>query len=486
MRACVVAALFGCADARASASGSASATAIQQSGRIIISRVMADPAGVSDEMGEWIELTNVTPSPIDLRGWRLGSARDPGYVFSSTLIVAAHAVVILGRSGDVATNGGVRVRVVYSGITLANARDWLVLANPAGVTVDSLAWDRAPRGQPIEHGERRPGVGGAPADAEPRTPVQPPAPVPIASPLPRADTVPSRVPSELVVRILDVGQGDAILIQNGGSTVLVDGGPTPAALGHHLDMLGLNGGTVDAVVLTHAHADHYQGLRELFATGRNISVRYFWENQDPSTNITLQKLRDSIGARVSRGMVYRDTDDPCANGTSICTITLKGGAKLHIMRPDPYGHGANNRSPALKLVGPDSASFTMWMAGDAEAEDIQWFTSAGYSRNPGMRVDVLKADHHGSCNGVTDRYLDLLRPSLLVASLAEVNDYGHMHAQAKSMYARHGVTWYRTDQNGTIILRAPGTPGSRYSITIERGGRNASGPSDRNCRKKGG
>ena len=171
---------------------------------------------------------------------------------------------------------------------------------------------------------------------------------------------------ELVVRVLDVGQGDAILIRNGGSTVLVDGGPDPAVLGRHLDALGLNGDTIDAVILSHQHADHYQGLRELFASRRHIVVRYFWENQDPSPNVTLQRLRDSIASRVQQGsLTYRDTDDPCANGQALCSITLRGGAVLHIMRPDPKGRGANNRSVPLKLVGPDSASFTMWMSGDA-------------------------------------------------------------------------------------------------------------------------
>jgi competence protein ComEC len=294
-------------------------------------------------------------------------------------------------------------------------------------------------------------------------------------------------PRELVVRVLDIGQGDAILIQNGGSTVLVDGGPNPAALGAHLDALGLNGGTIDAVILTHQHADHYQGLRELFASRRHIVVRYLWENQDPSPNVTLARLRDSIAARVERGtLVYRDSDDPCANGTPLCTIQLKGGAKLHIMRPDPLGQGPNNRSAALKLVGPDSASFTMWMAGDAEQEAIDYFDrTANYWNSPGMKVDVLKADHHGSCNGVSDRYLDLLRPALLVVSLGAANDYGHMHEQAKAAYRRHGVSWYRTDQNGMITLRSAGTPGSGYVASVECGAKNASGPSDRRSTQPG-
>jgi competence protein ComEC len=242
----------------------------------------------------------------------------------------------------------------------------------------------------------------------------------------------------------------------------------------------LNGTTIDAVILSHPHADHYQGLRELFASRRHITVRYFWENQDPSPNATLARLRDSVGARVVRGgLIYRDTDDPCANGQPLCVVTMKGGARLEIMRPDPLGQSPNNRSPALKLVGPDSASFTMWMAGDAEQESLDFFERTRYASAPGMKVDVMKADHHGSCNGVSDRYLDLLHPSLVVVSVGALNDYGHMHDQAKRTYARHGLPWYRTDQNGTITLRAPGTPGSHYTVSIERGVASMDGPSDR-------
>jgi competence protein ComEC len=289
----------------------------------------------------------------------------------------------------------------------------------------------------------------------------------------------------LVVRVLDVGQGDATLIENGGSRVLIDGGPDPARFGHLLDSLDLNDSTFDVVILTHPHADHLVGLRELFTTKRHITVRFFFENKDPFTTANLRHLRDSINARVARGqLIYRDTDDPCATGVPLCTITMKGGAKLHIMRPLPRSNQAasnpNNRSAAVKLVGPDSASFTMWLAGDAEQEAIGWFLGrAHYDVNPGMRVDVLKADHHGSCNGVTHAYVNAVKPNVLATSVGAVNGYGHMHTQAKALYRLHHIPWYRTDQNGTIEFRSPGTPGGKFTVSVKRGVRSMKGPSDK-------
>lgn len=284
----------------------------------------------------------------------------------------------------------------------------------------------------------------------------------------------------LTVRVLDVGQGDATYIRNGDSRVIIDGGPDEGRFGELLDSLGLNNTTIDMVVLSHQHSDHYRGLLALFDSDRHIRIRYFFENKDPSTASTLARLRDSILARVDRdSLIYRSTDDPCDDGSFMCTVRMKGGAQLHILRPLHRPQTPNNRSAVVKLIGPDSASFTMWFAGDAEHEEIQYFMQAGYARNPGMRVDVLKADHHGSCNGVTAKYLDLLRPSWAIASLAAQNDYGHMHEQAKAVYEAANVPWYRTDQNGTITIQSPGTPGGGYTVQPSRGGTNESGPSDR-------
>ena len=484
---------------------------------VVISEVMADPRAVSDARGEWFEVHNRGHAAVSLRGWTIRSGNDRGHRIVTNVVVPADGYVVLARNGAMETNGGVRVAYAYgSAIAFANGADWLALTDPRGTTRDSVAWERTTAGASWELGDetqRHPdvaapgwhlattrfgagdrGTPGAPNDGIVATaPAAPPTVAPdragdvsrgagvAGPPVPTVAAGTTGSPSELVVRVLDVGQGDATYISNGTSKVIIDGGPDTLRFGRLLDSLGLNGATIDVVVLTHEHYDHHAGLRELFRSSRHIAVRYFFENEDRYSNAALQHLRDSVDARVARGeTVYRDTDDPCGDGRPICTITMNGGAKLHIMRPNPAGTSPNDRSTPVKLVGPDSASFTMWLAGDAEHEEIDWFAQAGYDVTPGMKVRVLKGDHHGSCNGVTSWYLRATNPEWVTFSVGRDNGYGHVHAQAKALYTSFGKPWYRTDENGTIVFRSPGTPGGGYSVTVLRGGRSMDGTGDRN------
>ena len=484
----------------------ATACAQQPAPALVISEVMADPRAVGDASGEWFEIHNRGAIAVSLRGWTIRSGNDRAQRIATPLVVPAGGYAVLGRDATTSANGGVRISYAYGrGISFANGADWLALSDARGVTVDSVAWHRAIPGASWELGDEtlphaavesprwhpattRFGAGdlgtpGAPDDGivasrggeavtRGNEAVAP------AATATRGDAPASR--SELIVRVLDVGQGDATYISNGTSKIIIDGGPDTLRFGYLLDSLGLNGATIDVVILTHQHYDHHAGLRELFRSSRRITVRYFFENEDRYTNAALQRLRDSVNARVARGQtVYRDSDDPCANGQPICTITMNGGAKLHIMRPNPAGTSPNDRSTPVKLVGPDSASFTMWLGGDAEHEEIAWFARAGYDVTPGMKVRVLKGDHHGSCNGVTSWYLRATSPEWVTFSVGRDNGYGHVHAQAKALYARFGIPWYRTDENGTIVFRSAGTPGSGYTVSVVRGGRSLDGSGDR-------
>jgi competence protein ComEC len=468
---------------------------------IVINEIMANPRAAPDERGEWIELRSLEPKAVDLRGWTIGSRNDRGVRIDRSVVIPPGGYAVLARDGERTVNGGVTVTYEYSeGLTLGNGAEWVSLHAPNGQTVDSVAWtstipgaSRALRDASSQHADVAGpawmtstlpyGLGdlGSPGVANDSIAVSSP-PVERSSGMPALGTPPSG-DSTLVVRVLDVGQGDAILIENGGSRVLIDGGPEPSRLAHLLDQFGLSGSTIDAVILTHQHFDHYSGLRELFRTRRRIAIRYFFENKDPYANASLAQLRDSIIARARRGeLAYRDTDDPCGTGAPACTITLRGGARLHLLRPDPSGDGPNNRSVAVKLIAPDSARFTMWLAGDAEQQEIAWFDRTDYDRSPGMRATALKGDHHGSCDGISPRYLDLVRPDFVAMSLARTNDYGYVHSQTLDLLRSRRIPWYRTDQNGTITITVP-TGSGRYTVSTERGGPGLRGPSDRPARE---
>ena len=463
----------------------ATLTVSSLSGQLVINEFMADPALSADASGEWFEVYNRGASSVNLQNFRIASGNDAVHTITASVTVPAGGFVVLGRDANTATNGGVTLAYSYgTAITLANAGDWLSLRDASGATVDSIAYTSTTAGKSW-------GVKDASLD---NTTVGSSNWVLQTSTFGAGDAgTPGRAndgavggggggtAQAITVRFLDVGQGDATYITNGTSKVIIDGGPDTVRFGLLLDSLGLNGQTIDLVVLSHEHYDHHSGLLELFRSSRNITVRYFEENQNVYSNTQLQRLRDSISARVSRGtLIYRDTDNPCANGSSICTFTLNGGAKVHVLKPNPAGTTPNNRSAAEKIVGPDSASFTMWLAGDAEQEEIAWFLgAAGYATNPGMKVDVLKADHHGSCNGVTNAYVNALNPARVLAGVGANNTYGHMHTQAKDLYTAHGKPWYRTDGNGTVVVSSPGTVGGGYTVTTLKGTSSMSGAGDK-------
>ena len=550
------------------------AASVVHSSGIVINEVMPDPNAASDDNGEWFELHNTSSTSVSVSGWAIVSNNDAAHTISGSVSVPAGGYRVFVRNGRKNNNGGISGGYEYgSGITLANASDWLVVRNGAGETVDSVAWTSSPTGatrgvsDPLAdnadvnganwhtatstYGKGDKGTPGAQNDGY-TPPVGPPAVVtvtpasatvtvgatqPFSASAVDANGTPvatsfswsssdaatatvdasgvatgiaagsaqiratasngvwgeaaltvqsgggdgSGTPGELVVRVLDVGQGDATYITDGVSKVLIDGGQSMSTLGAHLDALGLNNQTIDVVIISHAHFDHYGGLRELFKTARGITIRYLFENKDAGTQVSLAELRDSINARVGRGeLIYRDTDDPCVNGASLCTITMAGGAKLHVLRPDPGAGDPNNRSGVVKLIGPDSASFTMWFAGDAEREAIAWFDDgAQYDAAPGMDVNVLKADHHGSCNGVTQRYLELITPDWIAIGVGGSNTFGHVHTQTKDLMTSLSIPWYRTDQNGTITFRTPGTAGGGYTVSVEKGQASMSGSTDK-------
>ncbi|MGH7699429.1 MAG: ComEC/Rec2 family competence protein [Gemmatimonadales bacterium] len=174
---------------------------------------------------------------------------------------------------------------------------------------------------------------------------------------------------QLELRFLDVGQGDAVVIREGGKTALVDAGPSGDIL-RQLRALRID--TLDLVVASHNHADHIGGMAAVL---NGTVVRYYLDNGVPHTTATYQR---TIHAVAASGAQYLR---PTAR-----TITL-GAARIRVL-PPPASGDQNNSSVGLLVQYGD---FRALFAGDSELYELDFWL-----RNDSVpRVHVVKVAHHG-------------------------------------------------------------------------------------------
>jgi competence protein ComEC len=236
--------------------------------------------------------------------------------------------------------------------------------------------------------------------------------------------------------VLDVGEGDAILLRDGEHTLLIDAGPSPDALSEALARQGVS--KLDAVVLTHLHPDHSGGTDGLYKTVpfRDLYAAAGFEAVVPSP--TLAELESAAG-RSAKKLAAGDR--------------LKvGDIEVQVVWP-PLGVDlqTQNENSLVALVRTTDA--TVLLAADAEAPVLQKLIE---SEKIG-KVDVLKIGHHASKGSLSQSILSALSPKYAVVSVGE-NPYGYPSAFALDLLKERGITTLRTDRAGdvTIGLGAPG------------------------------
>ncbi len=131
--------------------------------RLWLSEVMANPAAAPDEAGEWLELYNGDAAAVNLQGWTLADLGSDRTSIAAEVWLQPGEYAVLGRSADVAANGGLAVRFVYAGLQLANEADELILLAPWGEEVDRVAWGEGTglsvsQGASLERSEFAPGA----------------------------------------------------------------------------------------------------------------------------------------------------------------------------------------------------------------------------------------------------------------------------------------------------------------------------------------
>lgn len=234
---------------------------------------------------------------------------------------------------------------------------------------------------------------------------------------------------ECRLTVLDVGQGQSILLQSQGRTYLVDCGGDDAEETADLvaeTLLSQGISRLDGIILTHFDDDHAAG------------VPYLLTRIDTDCVLIPDIRDDGAGDRIASctdGAVLRVWDD--------LSLTF-GEAGIRIFGPFYTGNGNENSMCVLF----ESENCAILITGDRSAFGERMLLRQGEL----PRVDVLIAGHHGSKTSTSEELLDAVRPDTVIISVGE-NSYGHPSAEVLARLEKYGCTVYRTDESGTIIYR---------------------------------
>ena len=257
---------------------------------------------------------------------------------------------------------------------------------------------------------------------------------------------------KLHVTFLDVGQGDAILIQQGNQQVLVDGGPSPQAISLGLSQkMPFWDRTIDLVILTHPSADHATGLVEVLNRYQVKQVLY--PDLDFKSDVYDEWLR-----------LLKEKDIKCTIAQTGQQINL-GEVVIRVLNPQiPLLTGTesdiDNNSAVLHIsMGKVSFLLTADIMWEAEFELI--------ARRANLTSTVLKVAHHGSDTSTTPEFLAVVNPQLAVISVGEDNPFGHptpeVMARLEQKLGSENI--FRTDERGIIEFI---TDGERLWMRLEK------------------
>lgn len=242
--------------------------------------------------------------------------------------------------------------------------------------------------------------------------------------------------NKLHITMLDVGQGDSILITTpSGQRILVDGGPDLSALerlGEELPFLNRN---IDLLVITHTDADHITALSQVL---NRYDVAQVLMTGAEATSSRYKAFLDSI----------RNSDAEIIIADSSNDLDLGEGVMLDILWPTTSILGEkvkhpNDASIVAKLTWKDDS---ILLAGDIEEKVEKELLKSGID----LRADILKAPHHGSKTSSSTGFLIAVDPELALISVGGDNKFGHPHPRIISRYDHFGIPVRRTDREGRV------------------------------------
>ena len=244
----------------------------------------------------------------------------------------------------------------------------------------------------------------------------------------------------LRITSLDVGQGDAILVEVSGRRMLIDGGPDPSRLSAELDrVIPAWDRRIDVLVASHPHEDHLAGLPKLLDRYRVSSVI---GSEDRGGGPAASSWREILQrSNVSYHQVF--TGERFSIGAAQLSVLWPDKAYLSLP-PGNDGRALNDRSIVMRL---DVPGFSALFTGDIESD-----IDARILHNITAPVDFLKSPHHGSKTSASSALLGVLNPRVAVVSVGAKNTYGHPSPETLQRLGERGALVERTDQGGAVMI----------------------------------
>ncbi len=255
------------------------------------------------------------------------------------------------------------------------------------------------------------------------------------------------VDGNLEIHFIDVGQADSIYICQGGHSMIIDGGNNADGdlVVEYLKNQGVS--KLEYVVATHPHEDHIGGLDDVID---NFDIGKVLMPNKVTTTKTFENLLNSIKNKQEKmknsGLNISLKEIPKVNNTYNFS-----DASFVIYAPNlaDYGDDLNNYSIVIKMIyGNNTFLFT----GDAETISEKEMLNAGYD----LKSDLLKVGHHGSSTSTSKEFLDAVSPKYAVISVEKNNTYNLPKKTVMDRLKNAGITVYRTDECGTIVVKSDG------------------------------
>lgn len=265
---------------------------------------------------------------------------------------------------------------------------------------------------------------------------------------------PATALGDLVVHYLDVGQGDAELIElPDGKLMLIDAGEASSA---HVVLAALEEAEVDSIdylVASHPHADHIGGMEAVLDA---YDVEEVWAPDAPADTETYEGFLDAVAGE---GLLI----DEAVAGKTIVEGDV--GYEVDLLGPET-GVDPDDMNDYSAIVRVTYGETSLLFTGDADADDIA-SSGAGH-------VDVLKASHHGSETGTDAAVMAQTTPGCVVLSYEEGNSYGHPDQCVLDAISASGAIAYSTAANGEVTVTSDG---ESVTVETEREGEVAAGVS---------